>query len=78
MSVLLTPPFVLSTSPRLELLKKKDELHRAILDLTDNHACSVNGGINIEEFRVSYCSVDNAVVLIRKAGDTPCMAKLDI
>ena len=57
---------------------KKDGSHRLILDLSDNHACSVNGGIDIEEFRVSYCSVDDAVALIREAGDAPFMAKLDI
>ena len=73
-----TPPFSLFHASPIGVVDKKDGTYRLILDLSNNHAGSVNEGISIDEFAVSYCSFDDAVVMVLEAGPTPFMAKADI
>ena len=72
------PPFTHFHASPIGIVDKKDGTHRLILDLSNNHAGSVNEGISIDEFAVTYCSFDDAVALVLEAGPTPFMAKLDI
>ena len=74
----LEPPFnPFHTSP-IGVVEKKDGSFRLILDLSDNHAGSVNECIAIEDFSISYCSVDDAVALVIEEGPQAYMAKVDI
>ena len=73
-----TPPFALFHASPIGIVDKKDGSHRLILDLSNNHAGSVNEGISIDEFTVTYCSFDDAVSMVLAAGPTPYMAKVDI
>ena len=72
------PPFDPCHTSPIGIVDKRDGSHRLILDLSSNHAGSVNEGISLEEFSVSYCSFDDAVTLVLGAGPTPFMAKVDI
>lgn len=57
---------------------KKSGDYRLILDMSVNHAGAVNGAIDIADFSVTYFSFDDALALVRDAGPSPFMAKLDI
>ena len=46
--------------------------------MSDNHAGSVNKGIDIQEFSVSYCSLDAVVQMLLQLRPMPFMAKLDV
>ena len=72
------PPFPRFHASPIGIVDKKDGSHRLILDLSNNHAGSVNEGISIDEFAVSYCSFDDAVSMVLAVGPTPFMAKVDI
>ena len=72
------PPFANFHAAPLGIVSKKSVSFRLILDLSTNHAGSVNGGIDIADFTVTYCSFDDVVDLVRAAGVSPFMAKLDI
>ena len=72
------PPFQPCHTSPIGIVDKKDGSHRLILDLSSNHAGSVNEGISVEEFSVSYCSFDDAIALLRELGPSPYMAKVDI
>ena len=74
----LHPPFRLFHASPIGIVDKKDGTHRLILDLSNNHAGSVNEGISIDEFAVTYCSFDDAVAMVLDAGPTPFLAKVDI
>ena len=74
----LSPPFAHFHASPIGIVDKKDGSHRLILDLSNNHAGSVNEGISNEEFAVSYCSFDDAVAMVLAVGPTPYMAKVDI
>ena len=73
-----TPPFTHFHASPIGIVDKKDGSHRLILDLSNNHAGSVNEGISNDEFAVSYCSFDDAVSMVLSVGPTPFMAKVDI
>ena len=73
-----SPPFSQFHASPIGIVDKKDGSHRLILDLSNNHAGSVNEGISIDEFAVSYCSFDDAVSMVLDVGPTPYMAKVDI
>ena len=45
------PPFEFYHASPNGIVLKKEGSHRLILDQSDNHACPVNGVIDIEEFR---------------------------
>ena len=72
------PPFSPFHAAPIGIVSKKSGSFFLILDLSTNHAGSVNDGIDIDEFSVSYCTLDDAIALVRDAGDSPFMAKLDI
>ena len=72
------PPFSIFHAAPIGIVSKKSGSFRLILDLSTNHAGSVNEGIDVSEFSVTYCSFDDAVSLVRLAGSTPFMAKLDV
>ena len=74
----LEPPFVPYHSSPIGVVAKKDGSYRLILDLSDNHEGSVNECISIDDFSVSYCSVDDAVALVLESGPAAFMAKVDI
>ena len=71
-------PFSQFHAASLGIVSKKSGSFRLILDLSVNHAGSVNGGIDIAEVSVTYCAFDDAVDLVRAAGASPFMAKLDV
>ncbi|MEO2152753.1 MAG: reverse transcriptase domain-containing protein, partial [Thermococcus sp.] len=72
------PPFHPCHTSPIGIVDKPDGSHRLILDLSNRRAGSVNAGIDIEDFPVSYCSFDDAVSLLLDAGPLPFMAKVDI
>ena len=72
------PPFLTCHFSPIGIVDKKDCSYRLILDLSDNHAGSVNECIDIEEFSMTYCKFDDAISLILDAGQCPYMAKVDI
>ena len=72
------PPFVVFRASPLGIVSKPGRSPRLILDLSGNHAGSVNAGIDIQDFPVHYCSIDDAVALVRTAGPSASMAKLDV
>ena len=74
----LAPPFQPCHTSPIGIVAKNDGSFRLILDLSDNHAGSVNECIDIEEFSMSYCSFDDAVNLLLDVGPTPFMAKVDV
>ena len=74
----LSPPFFPYHAAPIGIVSKKSGSFRLILDLSTNHPDSVNEGIDIDEFSVTYCSLDDAVALVHAAGDTPFMSKLDV
>ena len=74
----LLPPFSpLHCSP-LGAVPKKNGTHRLILDLSSPKNCSVNSGINHDEFSVKYSSFDDAVDLVHSLGLHCEMGKIDI
>ena len=72
------PPFSLFHAAPLGLVAKKTGDFRLILDFSVNHDLAVNAGIDLLDFPVRYCSFDDAVALVREAGPSAFMAKLDI
>ena len=72
------PPFQPCHTSPIGIVAKKDGSFRLILDLSDNHAGSVNECIDIDDFSMKYCSFDDAVDLLLDAGPNPYMAKVDI
>ena len=72
------PPFHPCHTSPIGIVAKKDGSFRLILDLSSNHAGSVNECIDIDEVSMKYCSFDDAVELLLDAGPKPFMAKVDI
>lgn len=72
------PPFDNFTVSSLGVRPKKSGGHRIILDLSRPDGDSVNDFIDKKTFSLSFCSVDNAVTLITRAGNGALLSKLDI
>ena len=71
------PPFFPYHAAPIGIVSKKSCSFPLILYLSTNQPDSVNEGIDIDEFSVTYCSLHNAVALVHAACDTPFMSKLD-
>ena len=67
------PPF-----KNFHISPKKDGFYRLILDLSSPRGESINDGIDPEEYSVHYTSFDEAVDMVRLAGQGAYMAKIDI
>ena len=73
-----TPPFYnLHCSPIGGVIKK-DSSCRLIMDLSQPYGASINENISKEEFSVKYTHFDQATDLVRLAGRSCLMCKVDI
>lgn len=81
----LAGPFNQSPLPQLQLssfgvIPKRGQpgKWRLIVDLSSPRGCSVNDGINREDFTLQYVKVDDIVKMVSKLGPGARMAKFDV
>ena len=80
---LILGPFDVAPYPTLHVsplgaVPKKDGTHRLIMDLSSPQGCSINEGIDKDQYSVQYTSFDDAVDMIVALGRGAYMAKIDI
>ena len=59
------------------LVPKHDGGWHTILHLSAPHGYSINDYINPDAYSLSYCSVDNAYVIVNLLGTGALMSKID-
>ena len=73
-----SPPLPSLRCSGLGVVPKKDGTWRVIYHLSAPHSRSINDYINPESFSLSYCSIDDAIMIINQLGPGCLLGKIDL